>query len=567
MTADRRGRAVALIVFAYCLLTFLVWGVTATHRGFWQDDATLLGTSFDRDPTTLDLFQPIVSPTRRLLSLPFVAAAHTSAPILALQLIYGAIWLGTGLLARDLTRRLAGGEVAAYVAGALTLCATSDFLTNSPIELGYDISAILIVAAFCAAVRWIQGRSAIWLVASVALSQASLWTVDGSLPSYLLCPVLFWASASRDTRTRAVVATVTWAGAVIPYGLVLVRFLTDPSSYAPTALAKLTLSTRIVRTVSMLTVDFSPWQWVNARPVWLHLPEPWMPRSWYVASAAVGIGVFLAVLWWLQRRPAEAAGLDVPPSNTFAAMAFAGAAAAASHAAYAGVHFSEIHYRTQNYSRIWCSSLLALTLAFAARRWPRVRWFAATIAAAFVGFGVAGGMERQEFFVAAWSHQRKELISLVRQAPVLAPQSVIVLAQPPTPSILLATEAEYLAQSWAMILYPPASRPEVFLWNPERGALCRYEASGLRCFHEGEAACAANGGCPGTAIPFDRLVLFEFQPASGEYRLVDKLDAAAYNPRARLVGNRPTKRQQRVLFQTFDDWSFAPLPKASQPQE
>ena len=100
------------------------------------------------------------------------------------------------------------------------------------------------------------------------------------------------------------------------------------------------------------------------------------------------------------------------------------------------------HYRTQNYSRIWCSILIALVLAFAARRWPRGRWFAATIAAAFVGFGVAGGMERQEFFVATWSHQRKELVSLVRQAAVLAPQSVLVLAQPPTPSILLATEAE-----------------------------------------------------------------------------------------------------------------------------
>ena len=136
VTGDHRGGAATLVVATYVLLTFLVWGLTATHRGFWQDDATLLGMSFDRDPTTLELFNPIISPTRRLLSLPFVAAAHTSAPILVLQLMYGAIWLGTGLLARDLTRRVAGDDVAAYVAGALTLCATSDFLTDSPIRLG-----------------------------------------------------------------------------------------------------------------------------------------------------------------------------------------------------------------------------------------------------------------------------------------------------------------------------------------------------------------------------------------------------------------------------------------------
>jgi len=257
----------------------------------------------------------------------------------------------------------------------------------------------------------------------------------------------------------------------------------------------------------------------------------------------------------------------LPQSSGVGAITFFGAAAAASHAAYAGVQFSEIHCRTQNYSRIWCSIVLALMLAFPARRWRSGQWFAATVAAAFVGFGIAGGVERQEFFVAAWRHQQRELISLVRQAPVLAPQSVLVLAQPPTPSLLLATEAEYLAQSWALILYPPASRPEVFVWNPERGALCRYEASGLRCFHEGEAACAAKGACPGTAISFDRLVLLEFQPASGEYRLVDRLDATTYNPRALIVGNRPTKRQQRVLLQTFDLWSLVPTSKGRNPQE
>lgn len=552
MTVARRGVTTALVVTSYFLLTFLVWGVTATHRGFWQDDATLLGVSFDRDPTTLQLFDPIVSPTRRLLSLPFVAAAHTGAPILALQLIYGAIWLGIGLLARDLTRRLAGDEVAAYVAGALTLCATSDFLTNSPIELGYDSSAFLVLAAFCAAVRWIQRQSATWLVASVTLGQASLWTYDGSLPAYLLCPLLFWASARRDTRTRAVVATVTWVGAVIPYGLVLTRFLTDPSSYASVALAKLTLSTRIVRTATLLMVDFSPWQWANARPVWLQLPEPWMPTAWFLASSAVGVVVFLAVLWWLQRRSADMASLDVPPLSTFAAIAFFAAAAAASHAAVAGAQFWEVHYRTHNYSRVWSSILLALVLAFAARRWPRSRWFAAAIAAVFVGFGVAGGMERQEFFVATWRHQKKELVSLVRQAPVFAPNSVLVLVQPPTPSILLATEADYLARSWAMILYPPATRPDVFLWNVERGALCRYEPSALRCFHEAEFQCVSNGACPGTAIPFDRMVMFEFQPERGEYRMIDRLDAATYQPRARVIGNSPTKRQRRVLFQPFE---------------
>ena len=203
MTGDHRGGAAALVVATYFLLTFLVWGLTATHRGLWQDDATLLGISFDRDPTTLELFSPIMSPTRRLLSLPFVAAAHTGAPILVLQLMYGAIWLGTGLLARDLTRQLAGDEMAAYVAGALTLCATSDFLTNSPVELGYDISAILILAAFCAAVRWIQGQSATWLVVSVALGQASLWTIDGSLPSvFALSAVVLGERASGHAQAR-----------------------------------------------------------------------------------------------------------------------------------------------------------------------------------------------------------------------------------------------------------------------------------------------------------------------------------------------------------------------------
>jgi hypothetical protein len=100
--------------------------------------------------------------------------------------------------------------VAAYVAGALTLCATSDFLTNSPIAEEHFGDA------HCGGVlcrrSLIQGQSATWLVVSVALGQAT-GTVDGS--SHLLCPLLFWASA-QDTRKRVVLATGTWAVAVIP---------------------------------------------------------------------------------------------------------------------------------------------------------------------------------------------------------------------------------------------------------------------------------------------------------------------------------------------------------------
>jgi hypothetical protein len=543
---ERRSAAVTLAI--YVALTLLVWGLTAAERGLWQDDAAFLAVSADRDPTSLNqLLAPIVAPTRRLAGLPFIAADHTPRPLLTLQLIAGLVWLGTGLLARDLARRLFPDALsAAYVAGALTLCATSDFLTNSLVALCYDLSAFYLAAAACCALRWIAGRPWGWLAASVALAQASLWTVDGGLTSLALLPALFCLAAEPGQRRRAVTTGVVWAVASIPYGLVLARFLADPAGYGAVALHRLPLGVHVARTLDLLFTDFAPWTWAHDRAVWLQAPARLFPTGLVATCATLGTVLFLWGLWYV--HPPRAPRAHGPPWRAILVTATLLAMATASHALYALVQFSELHYRTQIYSRLWCSVVLALAFSALFRRLGRLAPAAAALPALFVAFGIAGGLERQEHYLHGWQLQQKELASLVQQAPELERGTNLVLRMPSTPTVFLATEAEYLAWSWGALLYPPSSRPSVFTWVVERGSRCLEAPTGLRCFRETEAACATDGSCPGTLLSYDQLVLFDYQPTSGEYLLVEHLAATSYAPHARIRPGPPTDRQKRLLF-------------------
>src|SRR5947209_150310 len=84
----------------YALLTLLVWGLTAPLRGMWQDDATLLSFALiHRGQGLAGLFASPQGPLRRLCALPFFLAQATPHPVLALQLLYGAFWVGQALAA------------------------------------------------------------------------------------------------------------------------------------------------------------------------------------------------------------------------------------------------------------------------------------------------------------------------------------------------------------------------------------------------------------------------------------------------------------------------------------
>ena len=498
-----------------------------------------------------------MAPTRRLLGLPFALALATPQPVLALQLIYGATWMGVGLATYWLGRLLAPGRPeVAYLAGALTLCATGDFLTDSPVALGYDVSTLAFVTALCHLLRWLRGGGGYWLIGSAALLTVALWTMEAVLPSVVLAPLLLWAAQEGRSRRRWVIGTLVWFAALAPFVATLVPFLFDQHSYAATALVPLRFPQRLQRTVRLFVNNFTPWQWAF-RPVWFPRPEPVIPLGIRALAVALGTAVFL----WSARHLPWVAPTSLRPKS--APRLLAGISllmALASNAAAASLQLSDIFYRTQVVSRVWTSLFLALASSEALGGLGRRRRLVGLLLpSTFVVFGLGGGLERQDFFLASWRQHRIELASILEEAPWLQPDAWLVLHTSPV-AAFLATEAPYLARSWGVVLYQdPLRAGRLFLWSPERRTDCRAEERAFRCWEEPEAACVAAGTCDGLILPYERVVLMSYVAAEGRFRLQRQLPAELLGDRPRsgvgyapeaMIDHRPVGRfPHRLLFE------------------
>jgi hypothetical protein len=211
----------------------------------------------------------------------------------------------------------------------------------------------------------------------------------------------------------------------------------------------------------------------------------------------------------------------------------------ATHAAFSGVQLAEVRFRTQLVTRLFASMLVALAAEAAARR-LRVPHFALALPVLFVGLGVAGGLERQDTYLATWRRQRAELASILEVVPALDPKATLVLSLAPDPGGFQATRVPYLAWAWMSLLRDDASiagRTVVAL--PGWGTDCRAAAAGLSC----------TGGLGSGLYAWDRLVVLGFDPRSFRYRLVEEFPEAgeAYRPRA-LINSAPLSERARALL-------------------
>jgi hypothetical protein len=540
----------------YVVLLLLVWGLTVPKRGLWQDDTLLLRRARDfQGHGFVAAFSPVVTPLRRLYSLPCRLALATPQPIWTMHLLFGAVWLGQALAAGWISRLLMPDRrLTQFLAICLTLTATSDYLTNNLTAIGYNISAFTLLLAIGCSLRYMLGGRAGWIVLACAAASVSIWTIDVAIPALPFVPlILFWRGGTEAWRrillllsalglTLAHAAQVEW------------QFLHDPASYAAVALLPMRLADRLVRTIAFWRENFAPWRWVFARPVWYPRPPAAIP--WWAMGLAAG-----AAAAWFAFRARRAQNPDLP-ERTARTLVLAGifaAMALIANAAYAGLQMAEIHYRTHIVSRTWASLAIAVSAGWAVQQWPRFRNVVLLVPVLFVGFGVWGGLERQDLWVSTWRLHKKELLSIVTSAPALTPGTGIILRSPATPDLYLATEADYLAQSWLILLYDDPAIHALRL-TPDRGTGCRATPEGLACWHEQQAGCVDAGTCAADRFPYKTLVIMDFDDQRGTWRLVsspqdDPLlggSAAAladYRPAGRIVERPLTPRQRALLLE------------------
>ena len=332
------------------------------------------------------------------------------------------------------------------------------------------------------------------------------------------------------------------------------QFLHDAGGYAAVALRPMSPADRFARITSLWGENFAPWRWAFDRPVWYPRPPAAIPL-W-----AMGLGAAVAAAWFafraLRVRPPE------PPERTLRTLLLAGifaAMALLANAAYATLQMAEYHYRTHILSRMWASLAIAVLAGWAVQRWPRFRVGLLLVPAPLRGprsLGRPGTPGPLGFNLAA----APERASVDRhRRPALTPGTGIILRSQPTPELYLATEADYLAASWLVLLYDD---PAVHCLRlaPDRGTGCRATPEGLDCWHEQQAECLAAGTCAADRFPYEKLVMLDFDNRKGTWQLVynpqgDPLlggsgeALAGYRPAARILQRPLTPRQRALLLQ------------------
>jgi hypothetical protein len=538
----------------YALLTLLVWGLTAPMRGMWQDDTALLAFAlFHRRQGLAGVFASTQGPLRRLYDLPFVLAQATPHPVLALQLLYGAFWVGQALAAGWITGTLfPHRRLTRLMVVALTLTATSDYLTNNLTAIGYNFAVLTLLLAVGCGLRFLQRGGAGWLLGAAAALGASLWTIDIGIPALVFLPLLLAWQAGIRPRPRPVALLLTWGAVVAPVAFLEWRFLHDPQSYAAAAVIPMPLGELARRAMDLWYENFMPWHWAFARKVWYPRPPIAIPAGAMALAAALAVAAFALRV---RRTPSEAS--PAPAARVLSLAALLALMALAANAVYADIHFADLYYRTHVLSRIWVSLALGILAGWAAARWPRARLGFLAVPALFVGLGTWGGLERQDLFLSTWRRHQRELLSIATSAPAIRPGTGVILRSGTMPPTYLATQADYLAHAWLKLIYAEPNLQALRLW-PLRGTGCRPTPKGLDCWHEGEADCVAAGLCATDHFDYDRLILMDYDVPGGVYRLRTSLAgdplaagaeaaASAYRPEERIL-RRPLSTAQRRLL-------------------
>ena len=515
----------------FALLLFLVWGSFAGDRGLWKDDVLLLARAHERlaeSPEEL-LVPQAHTPTRRLQLVAFAAALWSGQPRLALQVLYGATWLALGLCVGATARAIfPRRRRLAYLATAVALCSTGDFYVNSPGSLHYSLSALAFFLALLAAFRWQSRGGSWWLVGMVLFVQLSVYQIDAALTSFILAPLLMWLRAGRRITRRMVTLVGLWCLALTPYAIEFTIFMRADDSYASWGVLQLSWLEWTRRSMSLFAHNFMPWEWFTREQVFFGWGRPEViPWSWRITSAVAGS---VALVGWLLRRGYLGERSDENLDFWLAAASCLMLTAAA-NAMFAFAQLSEFVYRTQIVSSLWsalvvaavCDWILSGAVVFKSDvvRSRALAFVGLALPTVFVGLGILGGLERQNFYLASWQQQQRELKSLLTAVPGLDDDAYLFLRVPASPRGLATEHTEY-ARQWVMLLYGKPDLTERVFVESYLGGGCQPRADGLFCRHQRAGAGRFQRRYEEhweVLVPYEKLIVATFDATIGEYRL------------------------------------------------
>jgi hypothetical protein len=534
------GARTRIVMSIYFLLTVLMWGLFALDRGPWQDEVSALqNVQAHSDSRLAQLFTGMPTTTRVLGGTVFTIGHWTGAPVLVLQCVYGFALFATGWLVHLLVRELFPERPwLAYVAGAMALAASGDFTLNYLGTTSLTLSVCAYLAALVFLIRYSHGAHGFTAAASCTLLVLGLGMYEGTLPAILLTPLLLVA-LQRFRPKRTIAAAALWYGMTALYLCFLASEFWRGGGYMAVAFRPMSLADRWDRTWMLFWNNFTPWTWASGRHNWFPAPPPLLPLPIRLAPTFLAVAAFwLAAVRIWRRWPESPRFTPEERYRTVVAGIGAPVMVLASNAAYASVQFSEYFFRTQLVSSRWASLTVALVSYVVGVIRLRSPLLALIVPATFVGFGVYGGLERQDYFLGYWRWHREELRSIVEQVRPLRAESRVLLYVPAR-SPYLATEATYLARSWLSYLYDdPSLARRVFLWSPDRGTSCAAGEEAFRCLGESRDGAPAEE----SILPYRSMVLLTFRPRENRYALERSVPRGLLDSRQTPPDYRPERQ-------------------------
>lgn len=523
---NERNALLFIVVVVYFAISVIVWGPSGLTRGFFQDDALLLGHSIYLSEPLRQLFTPSPIPTRLLVHVPFTLALWSGYPLAAAQILYLLIWFGMGLVAYLIAKTLVPTErLLPFVSGILVLTATPDYLTNSMVALHYNASVFCFFIAFYLILRFIQGGSIKFLMGSLIFLNGSIWTTDAAFAAIFLLPVLLWGINGFRLNHRLVFACIAWLVASSTYLFMFAQNYINSPGYLENALIPMTLNERIVRLTELVANNFTPWVWAFFRRNWFPPETSVIPTTTYVALSVLATLIYLAGVYFVTRKQHtethenESQVLSVRIiwcTFTFLVITVC------SNAIFTSVQFSEFFYRTHLMSRVWAALFIAFLLHELSSR-IRMRSLTYLITAAFVFLGTYAAVDRQDYFMGYWKKHKQELISILSTIPELSKNSTLLLRVTEYEGYI-ATDVGYLAQSWLTIMHnDPSMFKRVILWSDKRGEDCRAEENGLFCWNNNYCDGKDINNCNGKLLPYSMIVVMKYFAEKNEYQLVSDL--------------------------------------------
>ena len=349
------------------------------------------------------------------------------------QFVYAALWWAKGFLLFLLLRRLFPGTILVpYIVGALALVHASDLAlqwVGQLNQLGFTLWLLLSLYFFVVAVQQSsQIRAACYLVLACFFQYMCLWSYESPLFIILAAPLLIGFALGPSFK-RLWASSIGWYAVPIVYAfLSLKRYLhATGSTYQESVLRKTwSLHALLSDLLFNIGASVSFWSWKRHSGYFSVTELHRLATFATIVFVAGGVTLILYRKW----HRAAVVKPDIDFDVAWRVLAAGSLLLILSFPAYLALSNPRTLWRTQLLSGIGAAMLIGAAFALAAklvtRGWIR-DLLLMSMSAVVVFYGASGAVERGAFFQWNWHRHQVVIQEVIRDAPQVREETVIVL--------------------------------------------------------------------------------------------------------------------------------------------